>query len=51
MAVFFLLCAAVSLWRIAVCDGRDIWYMPCVLVCAAVVMAFGARSKKSAKKE
>lgn len=51
MAVFFLLCVAVSLWRIAACDGRDIWYVPCVLVCAAAVMALGARSKKRAKKE
>lgn len=51
MAVFFLLCAAVSLWRIAACDGRDIWYVPCVLVCAAAVMVLGARSKKRAKKE
>ena len=44
MAVFFLLCAAVSLWRIVACDGRDIWYVPCVLVCAAGVMAAGARN-------
>lgn len=54
MAVFFLLCAAVSLWRIVACDGGDIWYVPCVLVCAAGVMAAGAwdtRRRDVRKKE
>lgn len=49
MAVFFLLCAAVSLWRIAACDGRDIWYIPLVLLCASGVMAVGAQGKKPGK--
>lgn len=54
MAVFFLLCAAVSLWRILAFDGRDIWYVPCVLLCAAGAMGLGAareRRKKSARKK
>lgn len=49
MAVFFLLCAAVSLWRIVACDGRDIWYLPLVLLCASGVMAVGAQGKKRGK--
>lgn len=54
MAVFFLLCAAVSLWRILAFDGRDIWYVPCVLGCAAGAMGLEVvreRRKESAKKE
>lgn len=49
MAVFFLLCAAVSLWRIAACDGRDIWYVPLMLLCAAGMMVVGALGKKRGK--
>ena len=49
MSVFFLLCAAVSLWRIVACDGRDIWYVPCVLVCTAGIMAAGARNARRKK--
>lgn len=51
MAVFFLLCAVVSLWRIVACDGQDIWYVPLVLLCAAGVMVVGALGKKPGKEQ
>ena len=35
MSVFFFVCGVVSLWRILSDDGRDIWYVPLVLIGAS----------------
>ena len=40
MSVFFF----VSLWRILSDDGRDIWYVPLVLIGASGILAVRARS-------
>ena len=50
MSVFFLLCAAVCLWRVLAADGRDIWYVPPVLVCASGIMAVAARNLRRRNK-
>lgn len=37
-------CGVVSLWRILSDDGRDIWYVPLVLIGASGILAVRARS-------
>ena len=44
MSVFFFVCGVVSLWRILSDDGRDIWYVPLVLIGASGILAVRARS-------
>ena len=44
MSVFFFVCGVVSLGRILSDDGRDIWYVPRVLIGASGILAFRARS-------
>lgn len=39
--VFFIL-AIVAAWRVAMADGSDIWYVPVVMACCAIVMIFTA---------
>lgn len=42
MSVFFFVCGVVSLWRILSDDGRDIWYVPLVLIGASGILAVRA---------
>ena len=44
MSVFFFVCGVVSLWRILSDDGRDIWYVPLVLIGASGILTVRARS-------
>lgn len=50
MSVFFFVCGVVSLWRILSDDGRDIWYVPLVLIGASGILAVRARSMAWAAK-
>ena len=47
MSVFFFVCGVVSLWRILSDDGRDIWYVPLVLIGASGILAVRARKTKT----
>ena len=51
MSVFLLVCAVVCLWRVLSADGRDIWYVPLVLVCVSGAMAAGARGIRGKDKQ
>ena len=47
MSVFFFVCGVVSLWRILSDDGRDIWYVPLVLIGASGILAAKIRKTKT----
>ena len=49
MAAFFFVAAVVAAWRVAVADGRDIWYVPLVLAVASAVMTLGALRHRKKK--
>lgn len=54
MAAVFFVAAVAAAWRVAVADGRDIWYVPLVLAVASAVMTLGAlrhRKKKHSQNE
>ncbi|MDE7304306.1 MAG: hypothetical protein K2N04_00090 [Alistipes sp.] len=42
MAGVFFILAIVSAWRVAMADGSNIWYVPVVMACCAIIMIFTA---------
>ena len=47
MSVFFFVCGVVSLWRILSDDGRDIWYVPLVLIGASGARSMGRKNTQN----
>ncbi len=49
MAVVFFVGAVAASWRVAVADGREIWYVPLLLAVASAGMTLGALRHRNRK--